>query len=556
MTYWEASASGRVTGASSRWLRRVWGSSFLGKGSAAVGAGVRAGLAGSVLLSLEGGRSRSFGLESASLTLRVFTVLYVVLVRALGESFLGRTARRLGRGASSSVILPLAGTFKVVAGAVGLPYQPEYLLMVLAGFAWVDWGARHTLGGFAGAWDEMFLLFSFGCLLFAVFVARRWDLRGVPILAPLAVMIVAALGSIVVDRLSPELAVYAVRVTFEPMLFYFLGFLLPRDRRIIRWVVIIFLAASVLLALHGVFQYATHAPMPARWIDTHEKTLGTRAYSIIENPNGLGAFLLMGALLASGLALAPALPRRQRWLVAGVALVLSAGIAVTFSRGAWIALAAGALALTALVRPRLLLAVVAAGVAVALFAPRAFVERVTFVFSSEYLAKSATAGRLLMWNRALHLIIEHPWWGIGLGTFGGSTAIQFNYSRLWVDSFYLQMGAEGGLILLLAFLWLLVRAGKGLLLAHREQTDPFLRAMTAGVFAAFIAVVIANATAGVWETVAVGAGFWFLVGLASVPVDPAFRLPRVGRLEIVARHGLVVEEDAALASPSGGEARR
>ena len=64
-----------------------------------------------------------------------------------------------------------------------------------------------------------------------------------------------------------------------------------------------FLAAAVALALHGIYQYLTHAPMPATWVDVREVTLYTRAYSIVENPNGLGAFLIMGVCLSVALAL-------------------------------------------------------------------------------------------------------------------------------------------------------------------------------------------------------------------------------------------------------------
>jgi O-antigen ligase len=131
---------------------------------------------------------------------------------------------------------------------------------------------------------------------------------------------------------------------------------------------------------------------------------------------------------------------------------------------------------------------------------------------------------------SLFRIAEHPWFGAGLGTFGGSSAFLFGYTRLWVDNFYLQMAAEGGLILLAAFLWILWRAGKGLVAGHRSARDPFLRALTVGAFGSFIAVVVANVTASVWETLVVGAGFWFLIGLAgALPVGEAagFRLSRI-----------------------------
>lgn len=161
-----------------------------------------------------------------------------------------------------------------------------------------------------------------------------------------------------------------------------------------------------------------------------------------------------------------------------------------------------------------------------LLAPPVLLNRLIFAFSPEYLGKSAVAGRLFAWRTALDRIIEHPWLGMGLGTFGGSSAAFFGYHRLWVDNFYLQLAAEGGLILLGAFLWLLLRVGKGLVASHQATKDPFLSAVVAGVFGGCVAVAFANITASVWETLVVGAGFWFLAGLATgIGFDQAQALP-------------------------------
>jgi putative inorganic carbon (HCO3(-)) transporter len=284
----------------------------------------------------------------------------------------------------------------------------------------------------------------------------------------------------------------------------------------VQWVVAVFLLAGLALALHGLYQYATNAPMPARWVDLREVgAISTRAYSIIGNPNGLGAFLLLGSLLSLGLALTRGLGKVQRVAMAIVCAVHLAGVAVTFSRGAWLGLGAGILAMIILAHRRYLVPLVAAGVLAWFVVPRQFVDRLTFAFSSTYIAKSLTAGRLYVWKMALGDIAAHPLFGVGMGTFGGTSAVLFNYSRLWVDNFYLQLAAEGGLILLVLFLWVLVRGAKGLLKGYALAPDPFLRALAAGVFGGWVAVAVANVTASVWETLVVGVGFWFLGGLAA-----------------------------------------
>ena len=434
----------------------------------------------------------------------------VVILSSLASVSLGTFA---GLTSGPGAVLPLLlGVGLVVAVAV--LYRAEVLLLVLAAFPWVNWAARQSLGSLGGVWDEALLLGSFGAVFFALAITRRTELRSSPVLAPLALAVVAAVGSVLVREVPSAVGVFALRVTFQPVLFFFLGQLLPRDRRWVRAAVIVFIGAGLLLALHGLFQYATHAPMPAKWVDARETAISTRAYSVIENPNGLGAFLLMASLLAVSLALSR-VRFAARGILAGAALVLAAGLAVTFSRGAWLGFIVGLIALAALSYRRLLAAMAVAGLVAPLAAPPVFLDRLTFAFSPEYLAKSAAAGRLFVWRMAIDRIIEHPWFGLGLGTFGGTTAFLFSYTTLWVDNFYLQLAAEGGLVLLFAFLWLLLRVGKGLVASHQAQTDPFLRAVVAGVFGGFVAVAFANFTASVWETLVVGAGFWFLAGLAT-----------------------------------------
>jgi len=201
--------------------------------------------------------------------------------------------------------------------------------------------------------------------------------------------------------------------------------------------------------------------------------------------------------------------------MAAICVVLLAGIAVTFSRGAWIGLAAGVVVLLIMAYRRYLAPLFVAGLVAWFVMPAKFTNRLIFAFSSDYVTKSTQAGRLYVWRLALQRIVDHPWFGVGLGTFGGTSAFTYGFSRLWVDNFYLQLAAEGGLILLALFVWILWRTAKGLVKSYKSARDPYLRALAAGVFGGFVAVVVANVTASVWETLVVGVGFWFLAGLAT-----------------------------------------
>lgn len=410
--------------------------------------------------------------------------------------------------------LVLAGIVVVGCSAVFLLYRPEALLPLIAAFPWLDWAARKALGpGLGGYWDEAFLLGSLVAVLFSAFVLRRSRLRSIPAFLPLLVAIMLALASVVANGVPNGIAQFAIRITFQPFLFYLVASWCPKERRWVKAAVVVFLVGCLLMAAHGLFQYVTNAPMPASWVDTHE-SIGTRAYSILDNPNGLGNYMLLGTILAVSLTLSRLRPW-HRIMSALCALILLGALAVSFSRGAYIGLVVGLVAMVLLAfRPWFGRLAILAVMGVFLV-PQRFIDRLLFGFSRYYLTLSQQNGRLYVWRIALYRMADHPWFGVGLGTFGGTSAYVAGYSRLWMDNFYLQLLTEGGLLFLLAFLWLLARAGKGIVASFREQTDPLYRGVAAGAFGAFVAVAVAAIFTSSWETLAVGAGFWFLSGLAS-----------------------------------------
>ncbi len=555
------SISERLVAQSYMWLRRVLGAGPLGRAVSRVGAwhdgsalreGQWARLAGGVLLGVACGRVIDGVIAAPVVMAAVGLVLVIwgpaVLVVSADSQIVCRLSAAWRGGApslrrhhlgdrptlavvagvvlcaASGVVAGLAGrsaSVWLVAGVLlvgaffALLWRPEAILLAAAAFPWLDNWARDALGGLGAAWDEGLLLASVALLLWGALVTGRLRLRTVPILVPSLFALAAAVGSIVVSGVPSDVGVFALRVTLEPLLFYFVGFLLFSTSAWLRRVVTVFLVSTTGLALHGLYQFVTHVPTPTRWVDSSETYITTRAFSVIGNPNGLGSVLLIGTLVGLALLLSPAIRRGPRVALAAAVVVQLGGVAVTFSRGAWLGLACGLLALLILAYRRYLLPVLVVGAAGLLAAPKVLVDRFLLVFSESYLSKAAVDGRIYRWIAALDQMVVHPWFGVGLGTFGGSSASRFDYWNSWIDNFYLQMGAEGGLLLLVAFLWVMLRVGKGLVKGSRVSEDPFVRALTAGVFGALVAVAVANVFASVFETLAVGAALWLLAGLST-----------------------------------------
>ena len=123
--------------------------------------------------------------------------------------------------------LVLALVFAIVAAGL-LLWRPEAILLVVAAFPWLDWVARGTLGGLGPLWDDALLVVSVGLLLWSVLVLGRGFPRSVPIALPFLLALVAAIGSIVVREVPTDVGLYGLRVLFQPILFYFIGFLFPK----------------------------------------------------------------------------------------------------------------------------------------------------------------------------------------------------------------------------------------------------------------------------------------------------------------------------------------
>jgi O-antigen ligase len=144
--------------------------------------------------------------------------------------------------------------------------------------------------------------------------------------------------------------------------------------------------------------------------------------------NGLGVFAAIGVLLAGGLSV-----RLRSVTAAAALLVLVPTLYFTYSRGAWLALAAGAVAAIALGRPRVPKAVavagavvIVAGLTVALVRVGGPAGAVRKFSGAGPTVKTGQDRRLLSlsgssraeyWHVAWREYREHPWLGTGAGSF-------------------------------------------------------------------------------------------------------------------------------------------
>lgn len=252
-----------------------------------------------------------------------------------------------------------------------------------------------------------------------------------------------------------------------------------------------------------------------------------RGFSTMGNPDHLGTFLVMPALLASGLALTETDSRLRMLALATFGLLLAA-LAGTLTRGAWIGAIAGALVLLLLTRGSgrrgWAVAVVAVcAVAIALLAadpgdlgsrfrtsaPQQQVETDAPVAGA---ANAVLSDRLSLWQTSLDIAARRPLTGIGPASFelgwypnargtlsvGGSVPVGDDPHSLPV--FALASTGVPGALTLVAAVWLTLvfgaRSSLGLVRSGRTGDTPLLYiawfAASAGLHVALLVAAIST----------------------------------------------------------------
>ena len=273
---------------------------------------------------------------------------------------------------------------------------------------------------------------------------------------------------------------------------------------------------SKIAHLQAVYQHLPHL------LPGFQSSFGTTQPGI--QPNELGGTLALLVPLCSALAVfAPSSRHRAAFgvvtLTAGLVAVLSQ------SRASLTGIALGLLLVLTLRLPRLRLAIVGSAVAlagVALGVGLGPIERAYLAIDQA--TGNSTLQRLDVWQRALHLIADYPYTGIGLNTFPQKTDLLYPVFSTGPQVFvphahdlYLQTALDLGVGGLVVFLSMVALSLLGLVRAWR--TAPASRALAAGLAAGLVSFL----TSELLDAVALGSKpsplFFAILGLGVAVGD-------------------------------------
>ncbi len=411
------------------------------------------------------------------------------------------------RAGEKSFLLKNGSVFRKI-----LNMAESIVLLIPINYIFIDYVVRRVgaLSKVASVWDELALV---GCFLFIIvrpfFSDKNYKIvwSAVDWLISLFIVVGVALFLYV----SPDLyvGVEGFRAVFQHMFWYFIiRQLLNQNNRVavLRSIVII----GLFLGYHSMYQFVMRVPMPGNWVDSTE-TITVRVFSIIGSPNILAAlFVLIIPIVGMMIAYDKSKLIKFLALVALPAMIL--GMLFTFARQAYISLFASVLGFLVLFYPYIIKYLIVF-VGMVLVALPSVADRVFYLFSKTYLVKSSKGGRILRYLYAFEKWEEAPFFGKGLGRFGGAVAINNDLSPFYVDSYYIKTLVEMGLVGLISMISLIIAIMVYARSVIIKQLDKMDMLMVSGLFMGFLGIVLQNTIENIFEVPMMIIMFWTVVAL-------------------------------------------
>lgn len=385
-------------------------------------------------------------------------------------------------------------------------------IFLLLSFPLTDYILRNLIKFGGGLWDKAVLLL----LIVLAFIKKlETDRQPTGLAAPFSAFILLGIVLLFYNILDFSVNFEGFRSIYQFMTAFFIGYYIFQYRIDFLHAVRFSMFIGTLIALYGIAQPYLGVQMPAGWIDAGEATR-FRAFSIVQSPNVLGSYMALLIPIGIGLFFAE---KKVTWKIvwSAVTLILLLCLLATFSRGAWLAFAAAIVFFATLIDKRLFIVVLLAGILITMFVP-AVSERVTYLFTDTYLQKSAQDGRIARWGGAMDQVRSEPFFGKGLGHYGGAVANR-NFGITYVDNYYAKTLAEMGLVGLTLYIWLIAALLWKIYQKIRQIYDKQQKWLMQGILTGLIAVLLHNGVENIFEVPFMTVYFWFFAGaLLCVPL--------------------------------------
>ncbi|MFW5648913.1 MAG: O-antigen ligase family protein [Candidatus Alkaliphilus sp. MAG34] len=410
-------------------------------------------------------------------------------------------------GICYGIVLGMAVIFMV-----SLVFKPHLSLYVLAGYSFVDYIFRYSGGLVSGLWDELLFIVMVGAFLINLIVTSKgFEYRLTSMDMPIIVFGGVSIFLLLINSPDMYIALEGARVMLQHIVWYFAAVNIVKDKNIAKNVIKLLILITFIISLHGIYQYIVGVEIPSSWYDSAESGMRTRVFSIIGSPNILGGLLVLVFPITLAFGFNEIKPfKKIIYFLMTMSMMLC--LVFTFSRGAWLAFCFVAVVFAILKDKRLIIPIVI-GVIVLVIALPEIGNRMLYMFSPVYFASSAKGGRIIRWVQAIETIKTGPLLGVGLGRYGGATAMRYIPGSVYTDNFYLKTMAEMGVVGFIAFIFMLYRVVIESLKTIRYAEDSDTTNISIGIFTGLLGVLAHNLVENVFEVPMMTSYFWLLAAI-------------------------------------------
>jgi len=222
-----------------------------------------------------------------------------------------------------------------------------------------------------------------------------------------------------------------------------------RNQKIIKRCILIFLMGASLAVFSGLSQNFLGIEFLRNKIMGATNGGVRTITSSFAHYNDFGAYLVVVLSLVAVLVLANSSSSFNAISLLIFAMFSTLAIILTFSRGSWLAMFISFIFMFILSRKNLKRLIPVFLVVIAMFLFPSFYERLFLTFKS-----GGDSDRFRYWLAAWRMINEHPFFGIGVGTFMANFSKFLPHTNIsYAHNCYLQIWAETGIFSLISFLF-------------------------------------------------------------------------------------------------------
>ncbi|MCK5811969.1 MAG: O-antigen ligase family protein [Clostridiales bacterium] len=424
-------------------------------------------------------------------------------------------------GAFINPIIAIAGILFLLAVIIFIT-DYQRIIYLLSFFFIIDYVVRNfvNLPLLSSVWDEVFLLGALVLFIIKyIYEIKQKKHSLTPIDIPMLLFIVVNLFVLLANTTYIEVGLEGFRAVTTNLLWFFLVFSLIKDDKGAKKVLPFIISATVIIALFGVYQYVAGVEMPASWVDSAELGVRTRAFSVVQSPNVLGAIMTLASMISLGLFFYEE-KIINKFFYALSFLIMVACLVFTLSRGAWIGFALAILVFVIIKDKRFILPIAALGIIVILFIP-AISSRVLYMISPEYLFSSLTGGRAMRWINGFALFQDNWLLGVGLGHFGGAVAMHYPYhfpEAFYMDNYFLKIAVESGILGFLSFFTLITVTLSSIFKHTKLAKDKKEFNILLGIFSGLLGVSIHCFFENIFEVPGMIVFYWMIVAIAMAMI--------------------------------------